>query len=56
VAINGKTRSEITIPLDTTQLEVEALVIQDPVVMKWLEGRPPKKIIYVKNRMINIVI
>lgn len=56
VAINGKTRSELTIALDATQQEVEAIVLQDPTVQKWLEGKAPKKIIYVKNKMINVVI
>lgn len=56
VAINGKTRSELTIALDATQQQVEELVMQDPVVQKWLEGKSPKKIIYVKNKMINLVV
>lgn len=55
VAINGKTRTEINIDLDITQQEVEKLVLENEIVQKWLEGKPPKKIIYVKNRMINIV-
>jgi leucyl-tRNA synthetase len=56
VAINGKTRTELTISLEATQQEVEALVLADATVQKWLEGKQPKKIIYVKNKMINIVI
>ncbi|HEX7845271.1 MAG TPA: class I tRNA ligase family protein, partial [Chitinophagaceae bacterium] len=56
VAINGKTRTELTISLDATQGEVEALVLADEIVKKWLEGKQPKKIIYVKNKMINVVI
>ncbi len=56
VAINGKTRSELTIDLTATQAEVEALVLADATVQKWLEGKAPKKIIYVKNKMINVVI
>lgn len=56
VAINGKTRTELTIALDATQQQVEEIVIKDPVVIKWLEGKSPKKIIYVKNKMINVVI
>jgi leucyl-tRNA synthetase len=55
VAINGKTRTEMNISLTATQEEVEALVLQDEVVKKWLGGNAPKKIIYVKNKMINIV-
>ena len=56
VAINGKTRAELTLSLEATQQEVEALVLADAAVQKWLEGKSPKKIIYVKNKMINVVV
>jgi leucyl-tRNA synthetase len=56
VAINGKTRTELTLALDATQQQVEEIVLKDVVVTKWLEGRQPKKIIYVKNKMINVVV
>jgi len=56
VAINGKTRAELTLALDATQQQVEELVLQDATVQKWLEGKQPKKIIYVKNKMINVVV
>jgi leucyl-tRNA synthetase len=56
VAINGKTRTEMSIALDATQEQVEGMVLQDEVVKKWLEGKQPKKIIYVKNKMINLVV
>jgi leucyl-tRNA synthetase len=56
IAINGKTRTELTLALDATQQQVEELVLQDQVVQKWLEGKTPKKIIYVKNKMINVVV
>jgi len=56
VAINGKTRTELTLDLSITQQEVEAIVLANEVVQKWLEGKQPKKIIYVKNKMINVVI
>jgi leucyl-tRNA synthetase len=55
VAINGKTRTTLNLDVNATQADVEALVLVDPIVMKWLEGKPPKKIIYVKNKMINVV-
>ncbi|HET9746193.1 MAG TPA: DUF559 domain-containing protein [Chitinophagaceae bacterium] len=55
VAINGKTRTELTLALDATQQQVEEIVLKDAVVTKWLEGKQPKKIIYVKNKMINVV-
>ncbi len=56
IAINGKTRTELNIALDATQQQVEEMILADETVRKWLEGRPPKKIIYVKNKMINVVI
>ena len=55
VAINGKTRTQLELPLTITAAEVEALINADPVVLKWLDGKPPKKVIYVPNRMINVV-
>ena len=56
IAINGKTRTTIMLALDITQDQIEQMVLQEPVVQKWLEGKQPKKIIYVKNKMINVVI
>jgi leucyl-tRNA synthetase len=56
IAINGKTRTELNIALDATQQQVEALVLADDLVKKWLEGKAPKKVIYVKNKMINVVV
>lgn len=56
IAINGKTRTTINLDVNLTQAQVEELVMKDPVVVKWLEGNAPKKIIYVKNKMINIVL
>lgn len=56
VAINGKTRTELTLSLEATQQQVEEIVLKDAVVLKWLDGNPPKKIIYVKNKMINVVV
>ncbi len=56
VAINGKTRTELTIALDATQQQVEEIVLANDVVKKWMEGKPPKKVIYVKNKMVNVVV
>lgn len=56
IAINGKTRAELTISLDATQQEVEQLVLANETVQKWLEGKTPKKVIYVKGRMVNVVV
>ena len=55
VAINGKTRTELEFALDIAQQDLEQQVLADETVAKWLEGKAPKKIIYVKGKMINIV-
>ena len=56
VSINGKLRTNLTLALDIDQKQVEELVLQNEIVQKWLEGKDPKKIIFVKNKMINVVI
>ncbi len=56
VSVNGKLRTNITLALTLEQKQVEEAVLQNEVVQKWLEGKPPKKIIYVKNKMINVVV
>ena len=56
VSVNGKLRTTINISLNTTQEEVEKIVLANEVIQKWLDGKPPKKIIYVKGKMVNIVV
>ncbi len=56
ISINGKVRANLSLSLDLDQKQVEEIILQNEIVMKWLEGNPPKKIIYVKNKMINVVI
>ena len=56
VSINGKVRTNLTLPLDINQTEVDPIVLANEVVQKWLEGKAPKKIIFVKGKMINVVI
>ena len=56
IAINGKSRTEINIALDVTQEQIERIVLSNEIVQKWLEGKTPKKIIYVQGRMVNVVV
>jgi leucyl-tRNA synthetase len=56
VSINGKLRTTMHISLDATQPEVEQLVFGNDTVQKWLEGKPVKKFIFVKGKMVNVVI
>lgn len=56
VAVNGKTRTDITFPSDAPQEDMEKEVLANEVVQKWIDGKPVKKVIVVKGRMINVVV
>lgn len=56
VSVNGKLRTQMDVSLDAGQQEVEDLLRNNEVVQKWLEGKTPKRIIYVKGKMINVVV
>ncbi|MCW3107709.1 MAG: leucyl-tRNA synthetase [Segetibacter sp.] len=56
ISINGKHRTNIKISLEVAQPEVEQIVLSNEIVQKWLDGKAPKKIIFVKGKMINVVI
>ncbi len=56
VSINGKMRTNIAIDLAATEEEVRNMVLDNALVQKWMEGKPLKKLIFVKGKMINVVI
>jgi len=56
VSVNGKLRTNLLLSLEASQTEVEEKVIADEIVKKWLDGKPAKKIIFVKGKMINVVV
>ena len=56
VSFNGKARFNIQIPAGTAKEEVEKIALADPNAERWLDGKTPKKIIVVPNKIVNIVI
>jgi leucyl-tRNA synthetase len=56
IQINGKRRSEITVPKDMAKEEVEKIALADDAVLKALAGGQPKKLIVVPGRIVNVVI
>ena len=56
VAINGKTRTEVEFALDADTNYIQETVLKDATVLKWMEDKPLKKFIYVKGKMINVVV
>jgi leucyl-tRNA synthetase len=56
VSINGKMRSSINLPTEVTEEEARQAVLSNEAILKWLEGKEMKKFIFVKGRMINVVV
>ena len=56
VSINGKVRANISIALDATEEQVREIALANEAIQKWVEDKPVKKLIFVKGKMINIVI
>jgi len=56
VSVNGKMRAKLTFALDTPREEMEKAVLGDEQVNKFFDGRAPKKIIIVPNKIINVVV
>ncbi|MGI8581754.1 MAG: class I tRNA ligase family protein, partial [Chitinophagaceae bacterium] len=56
ISINGKMRTVININLDATEDDVKKIVLENEVMKKWIEDKPIKKLIFVKNKMVNVVL
>ncbi len=56
VSFNGKMRFKIDLPVDMKAIEVEKIILEHEQSQKWLEGKKPKKIIYVNKKIINVVL
>ena len=56
ISVNGKLRMNLTLPLSLNQSEIEQTVLGNEDVQRYLGGKSVKKVIYVKGRIINLVI
>ncbi|MFT3676276.1 MAG: leucine--tRNA ligase [Chitinophagaceae bacterium] len=56
ISVNGKLRTTLTLPLDATEQEVQQAVLANEVVQKWLEGKTPRRLVFVKGKMVNVVV
>ncbi|MDX9791577.1 MAG: hypothetical protein RBT61_12160, partial [Candidatus Kapabacteria bacterium] len=55
VQVSSKIRAKLLLPVDLTQEEAENAAMQEPQVQKHLEGKQVKKVIFVKNKLINFI-
>jgi leucyl-tRNA synthetase len=55
VQVNGKLRGTISVKKSDDQKTYEALALAIPAVQKQLDGKPPRKVIVVREKIVNIV-
>jgi len=56
VQINGKKRADVTVTRDAEKADIEAAVLALDAVKRALEGKSPKKVIVVPQRIVNVVV
>jgi leucyl-tRNA synthetase len=54
--VNGKLRSRIAVPAGSTKEQIISVAQDDPKLAEWLQGKAPRKIIYVEQKLVNFVI
>jgi leucyl-tRNA synthetase len=56
IQVNGKLRATIQLPRDCQKDQAEAAALAEDAVIRALEGKAPKKIVVVPNRIVNVVV
>ncbi|MGN0930000.1 MAG: leucine--tRNA ligase [Alphaproteobacteria bacterium] len=56
ITVNGKKRLEMSVPVDLSDEEVKTLVLDNNALKPYIDGKEIKKIIVVKNKIVNIVV
>jgi len=56
VQVSGKVRATLTVAVDSPQEEVQAAAMAEPNVAKHIEGKPLRKVIYVPNKILNLIV
>jgi leucyl-tRNA synthetase len=56
VQVNGKKRADVTVARQAQNADIEAAVLALDAVKRALEGKSPKKVIVVPQRIVNVVV
>jgi leucyl-tRNA synthetase len=56
VQVNGKLRSRLTVPADTSETEMRERALADPAVRAHIEGRTIKTVVVAKGKLVNVVV
>jgi leucyl-tRNA synthetase len=56
VQVNGKVRSRLTVPAESSEKELEEMALADPAVIAHLSGKQVKKVVVAKGRLVSLVV
>ena len=56
IQVNGKLRSKISVSAAVSSDELQTLALNDDYIMRFIEGKPLKKVIVVPKKLVNIVV
>ncbi|MDR0354976.1 MAG: leucine--tRNA ligase [Deltaproteobacteria bacterium] len=56
IQVNGKLRGKLNLAAGLSPEEIEPLVMNSPILVKWLEGKTVVKKIYVPDKLVNLVV
>jgi leucyl-tRNA synthetase len=56
VQVNGKRRAEIELPRGSAREEAEAAALADPAVRRAMDGKAPRRVIVVPDKIVNVVV
>jgi leucyl-tRNA synthetase len=55
IQVRGKVRGNLEVPADADAATLERLALESEVAAKWLEGQPPRRVIVVPGKLVNLV-
>ena len=55
VQINSKVKAKITVPSDADNQAIEKIALENELIVKALDGKPVKKVIVIKGRLVNVI-
>jgi leucyl-tRNA synthetase len=56
VQVNGRLRGRVCVPAEAGEADVRAAALADPNVLKFMEGKPVRKFVYVPGKLANVVV
>jgi leucyl-tRNA synthetase len=56
VQVNGKLRDRLIVPVSISEADAKTAALESDAVQVYLQGKPPKKVIYVPGKLVNIVV